>query len=47
LTTGTADRKKDGQKIEVELALSAIKQPDGWHAVGTIRDISERAPSEG
>jgi len=40
-------RRKDGEEIEVERALSAIEQPDGWHAVGIVRDISERTPSEG
>lgn len=34
--------RKSGQEISVELSLSAIQLPDGWHAVGIIRDITER-----
>ena len=33
---------KSGQEISVELSLSSIQLPDGWHAVGIIRDITER-----
>jgi len=33
---------KDGHELSVELSLSALEQPDGWHAVGVMRDITER-----
>ncbi len=33
---------KDGREIVIELSLSALGLPDGWHAVGIIRDITER-----
>jgi len=33
---------RDGHEISVELSLSALQYHDGWHAVGIIRDISER-----
>ncbi len=35
-------RHKDGHEIDVELSLSAVKIKDAWHAIGIIRDISER-----
>ena len=34
--------RKDGVEIPVELSLSAIQRGDGWHAVGIMRDISEK-----
>lgn len=33
---------KDGHEFPVELSLSAIHLQDGWHAIGILRDISER-----
>ena len=33
---------KDGGEIPVELSLSALHFTDGWHAVGIMRDITER-----
>ena len=33
---------KNGSEIAVEVALSAIQSPDGWQAMGILRDISER-----
>lgn len=39
-------KRKDGQELDVELSISAIKLNDAWHAVGIIRDISERKQSE-
>jgi two-component system sensor histidine kinase/response regulator len=39
-------RRKDGQEISVQLSLSAIKINDDWHAVGLIRDITERKRAE-
>jgi PAS domain S-box-containing protein len=37
---------KSGNKIPVELSLSAMKVEDQWNAVGIIRDITERKISE-
>ena len=34
--------RRDGSEFPVELSLSATRVGDGWHAVGVIRDISER-----
>ncbi len=38
--------RKDGQEISVQLSLSAVQMNDGWHAVGIIRDITERKRAE-
>ncbi|NPV26080.1 MAG: PAS domain S-box protein [Firmicutes bacterium] len=37
---------KNGQEIDVELSLSALKIKGVWHAVGIVRDISERKKTE-
>lgn len=34
--------RKDGHEISVQLSLSAVQMNDGWHALGLIRDITER-----
>lgn len=34
--------RKDGTEFPVELSVSAIKVGDDWHAIGIIRDITER-----
>ncbi len=34
--------RKDGTEVQVELSLSAIESRGTWHAVGIIRDITER-----
>ncbi len=34
--------RRDGREISIELSLSALELPDGWHAVGIMRDITER-----
>ena len=39
-------RRKDGKEISVELSLSAIQMNNGWHAVGILRDITERKRAE-
>ena len=39
-------RRKDGQEIFIQLSLSSIQMDDGWHAVGIIRDITERRRME-
>ena len=33
---------KAGHELSIELSLSSIQLSDGWHAVGIIRDITER-----
>ena len=38
--------RRDGLEISVELSLSALELPDGWHSVGILRDISERKRAE-
>lgn len=38
--------RKDGKEIPVELSLSSLKLRDKWHAVGMLRDITERKKSE-
>ena len=40
-------RRKDGQEIAVEISLASVRLNDGWHAIGIIRDITERKLSEG
>ena len=37
---------KDGREIPVELSLSALQLPAGWHAVGIMRDITARKRAE-
>ncbi|HBT20562.1 MAG TPA: diguanylate cyclase [Peptococcaceae bacterium] len=39
-------RHKDGHEINVELSLSAVRIKDSWHAVGIVRDITERKKIE-
>jgi PAS domain S-box-containing protein len=34
--------RRGGEEFPIELSLSAIQRQDGWHAVGIIRDASER-----
>ncbi len=37
---------KDGSEIAVQLALSAIQIEGDWHAIGVIRDVTERKREE-
>lgn len=39
-------RKKDGRIFPVELSISSIQIANQWHAIGIIRDISERKELE-
>jgi PAS domain S-box-containing protein len=39
-------RCKNRREIPVELSLSAIRLPDGWHSIGIIRDITARKQAE-
>jgi len=34
--------RKDGARIPIELSLSAVKLQREWHAIGIVRDITER-----
>jgi PAS domain S-box-containing protein len=45
-TVELAAIRKDGAEIPAELSLSAIKVDDEWHAVGIVRDITERKQAE-
>jgi PAS domain S-box-containing protein len=45
-TVELAARRKDGGEIAVDLSLSAICLNGEWHAVGIIRDITERQRTE-
>ncbi|MDD5332852.1 MAG: PAS domain S-box protein [Rhodoferax sp.] len=38
--------RKDGTEFPVELSLSAVKLKERWHAVGIVRDITERKRGE-
>jgi len=38
--------RKDGQEFPVELSLSSVQIKGEWHAVGIIRDITERRDAE-
>jgi PAS domain S-box-containing protein len=39
-------RRKDGQEIAVSLSLSAVSLNGEWHAVGILRDITERKKAD-
>jgi len=45
-TTDMEGRRKDGQEVSVQLSLSAIQIEGRWHAVGILRDITERKRAE-
>ncbi len=38
--------RKDGKEISVQLSLSTVKMDDSWHAVGILRDITDRKREE-
>lgn len=38
--------RKDGTEFPVELSISAVKIKDRWHAIGIVRDITEREEME-
>jgi len=38
--------RKDGTEFPVEIAMSAIRRDEKWHAVGIVRDISDRKFAE-
>ncbi len=39
-------RRKDGTEIAIALSVSALQIGDKWHAVGIMRDITERKQAE-
>lgn len=39
-------KRKDGTEFPVELSISGFRTKEEWHAVGTIRDITERKQAE-
>ncbi len=45
-TVELAARRKDGREIAVDLSLSSICLKGEWHAVGIMRDITERKRTE-
>ncbi|MDO8273021.1 MAG: PAS domain S-box protein [Gammaproteobacteria bacterium] len=45
-TSEVVARRKDGSEFPVELSISVVKLKDRWHAVGVIRDITERKQAE-
>jgi PAS domain S-box-containing protein len=45
-TVELAARRKDAREITVALSLSAVSLNNEWHAVGILRDISERKQAE-
>ena len=38
--------RSDGQEISVEVSLASVKQGNGWHAIGIIRDITARKQAD-
>ncbi|MBC7186327.1 MAG: PAS domain S-box protein, partial [Calditrichaeota bacterium] len=38
--------RKDGSTVPIELSLSAVQLKGAWHAIGIVRDISERKAME-
>jgi len=37
---------KDGHEVPIELALSSVKESDGWGAVAVVRDVEQRLEAE-
>ena len=46
-TTDLEGRRKDGREISIQLALSTVQVEGRWHAVGILRDVTERKQAEG
>ncbi|ABK45522.1 multi-sensor signal transduction histidine kinase [Magnetococcus marinus MC-1] len=38
--------RKDGSEFAMEISLAAVPHGDNWHAVGVVRDISDRKRAE-
>lgn len=45
-TVELAARRKGGQEIDISLSLSAVSLKNKWHAVGIVRDITEKKQAE-
>ncbi len=45
-TTETMAKRKDGSEFPVELTISAIRVQGRWHAMGFLRNITERKQAE-
>jgi PAS domain S-box-containing protein len=45
-TVELAARGKDGREVTIDLSLSAMQLDGEWHAVGVLRDITERKRAE-
>jgi PAS domain S-box-containing protein len=45
-TLELSGRRKDGSKFPIELSVTSFKVRGKWHAVGTVRDITERRKAE-
>jgi PAS domain S-box-containing protein len=45
-TVELAARRKDGREIAIDLSLSAVSLSGQWHAVGLLRDITNRQQAE-
>jgi len=45
-TVELAARRKDGQEIDISLSLSSVALKNKWHAVGIVRDITEKKQAE-
>jgi signal transduction histidine kinase len=39
-------RHRDGSELPIELSISSVRIQDRWHAIGTVRDVSERERAE-
>jgi len=39
-------RRKDGQEVPIELSMSAVRLRDAWHAIGIVRDVTDRKRAE-
>ena len=45
-TVELSARRKDGREITIDLSLSAMRLDGEWHAVGIVRDITDRKRAE-